>query len=59
LAGVIGGYATASILLGLGLGALLDHALGSTPLFLMLGVLTGLAVSFFVTYRVATRELLD
>jgi len=59
LVGVIGGYVALSILLGLGLGALLDHWLRSTPLFLIVGVLVGFAASFFLIYKLAMGELLD
>lgn len=59
LAGIIGGYVGVSILLGLGIGWLLDRTLGTTPLFLIIGVLLGFTVSFYLTYRLAMGELLD
>jgi F0F1-type ATP synthase assembly protein I len=57
LAGTIGGYVALSILVGLGLGLLLDRLLHTTPLFLIVGVLLGFATSFYLTYRIATGEL--
>jgi F0F1-type ATP synthase assembly protein I len=57
LAGTIGGYVALSILLGLGLGYLLDRLLHTAPLFLIVGVLLGFLASFYLTYRIATGEL--
>lgn len=57
LAGTIGGYATLCILLGLGLGLLLDKLFHTTPLFLIVGVLAGFVASFVVTYKLAMGEL--
>lgn len=59
LVGTIGGYAALCILVGLGLGVLLDRALRTSPLFLIAGVLLGFIVSFFLIYRMAMGELLD
>lgn len=57
LAGTIGGYVALSILVGLGLGILVDHVLHTAPIFLIVGVLIGFATSFYLTYRIATGEL--
>jgi F0F1-type ATP synthase assembly protein I len=57
LAGTIGGYVALSILVGLGLGILLDRFLHTSPLFLIVGVLLGFLTSFYLTYRIATGEL--
>jgi F0F1-type ATP synthase assembly protein I len=57
LAGTIGGYVALSILLGLGVGYVLDRLLHTAPLFLIVGVLLGFLTSFYLTYRIATGEL--
>jgi len=59
LLGVIGGYVGLCIGLGLGIGWLLDFALHTAPLFLIVGVIVGFAASFFLIYRLAMGELLD
>ena len=53
LVGTIGGYVLGSVFGGLGIGFLLDHSLGTTPLFLMIGLLVGFALSFYLIYRLA------
>ena len=57
LAGTIGGYVALSILVGLGLGILLDRLLRTAPLFLIVGVVLGFMTGFYLTYRIATGEL--
>jgi F0F1-type ATP synthase assembly protein I len=59
LAGTIGGYVALSILVGLGVGLLLDKFLHTAPTFLIVGVLIGFLVSFFLTYKLAMGELAD
>ena len=59
LLGVIGGYVGLCIGLGVGIGWLLDTVLHTTPLFLLIGVLVGFGLSFFLIYRLAMGELLD
>lgn len=59
LAGTIGGYVALCLLVGLGAGLLLDRVLRSGPLFLIAGVVVGFVVSFYLTYRLAMRELVD
>lgn len=59
LVGTIGGYVALCILVGLGLGLLLDSFLHTTPLFLIAGVVIGFVVSFFLIYRLAMRELVE
>ncbi|HZU13218.1 MAG TPA: AtpZ/AtpI family protein [Chloroflexota bacterium] len=57
LAGAIGGYVLLCIVLGLGLGLLLDKVLRTGPIFLIVGVLAGFGASFYLTYRLAMGEL--
>lgn len=57
LAGTIGGYVVLCILVGLGLGLLLDRLIGTRPLFLIVGVLAGFVASFVLTYRLAMGAL--
>jgi F0F1-type ATP synthase assembly protein I len=59
LAGTIGGYVALCILVGLGLGLLLDRLVGTAPLFLITGVVLGFITSFYLTYRLAMGELGD
>lgn len=59
LAGTIGGYVALCILVGLGIGIVLDRALHTAPLFLIAGVVLGFIVSFWLVYKLAMRELLD
>jgi F0F1-type ATP synthase assembly protein I len=59
LAGIIGGYFALCILLGLGIGLLLDHVLGTAPVFLIGGVVVGFIAGFFLVYRLAMGELVD
>ena len=59
LAGTIGGYVALSILVGLVGGLLLDKLLRTGPFFLIVGVLLGFIVSFFLTYKLAMGELAD
>ncbi len=49
----ISGYVLGSLFGGLGIGWVLDRALGTTPLFIMLGVLAGFGLSFFLIYKLA------
>jgi F0F1-type ATP synthase assembly protein I len=56
LAGTIGGYVALCILLGLGIGFILDRILGTAPLFLIAGVVVGFIASFYLVYRLATGE---
>ncbi|MGH2449432.1 MAG: AtpZ/AtpI family protein [Chloroflexota bacterium] len=57
--GTIGGYVALSLMIGLGIGLLLDYLFHSSPLFLIAGVVLGFIASFYATYRVATGELGD
>lgn len=57
LAGTIGGYVAASIIVGLVLGLLVDRLLHTGPLFLIAGVVLGFIVSFYLTYKLAMGEL--
>jgi F0F1-type ATP synthase assembly protein I len=59
LAGTIGGYVIACLVVGLVAGLLLDRALHSAPLFLICGVVVGFAAGFFLTYKLAMREMGD
>lgn len=59
LAGTIGGYVALCILVGVGLGVLLDQVFGAGPLFLIAGAVLGFIASFYLTYRVAMGELGD
>lgn len=59
LAGVIGGYVVACLVIGLVAGLLIDRVLHTAPLFLICGVVLGFAASFFLTYRLAMREMGD
>lgn len=59
LAATIGGYVALCIVAGLGIGLVLDQVLHASPLFLIVGVIIGFAASFFLTYRLAMRELGD
>ena len=59
LAGTIGAYVALCILVGLGVGLLLDRFLHTGPLFLIAGVVVGFVVSFYLTYRLAVGELGD
>ena len=53
----IGWYIAASIVGGTLGGAWLDGRAGTTPLFLLLGVLLGVVVAFYGTYRMAATYL--
>jgi ATP synthase protein I len=57
LVGTIGGYVALCILVGLGVGWLLDRLLGTAPLFLIAGVVVGFGLSFYLVYRLAMGEL--
>jgi F0F1-type ATP synthase assembly protein I len=57
LIGTIGGYVAACILGGLVVGWLADKLVNTSPLFLISGVVAGFVLSFYVTYRVAMREV--
>jgi F0F1-type ATP synthase assembly protein I len=57
LAGTIGGYVAICIVAGLLLGLLLDRVLRTGPLFLIAGVVLGFIASFYLTYKLAMREL--
>jgi F0F1-type ATP synthase assembly protein I len=57
LAGTIGGYVALFLLVGLGLGILLDKVLHTAPLFLIVGVIAGFIAGFVMTYRLAMGEL--
>jgi F0F1-type ATP synthase assembly protein I len=57
LVGIIGGYVALCILAGLVVGLLLDHFLGTGPLFLIAGVVIGFVASFYLTYTLAMTEL--
>lgn len=59
LAGTIGGYVLLCLVVGLGLGLLLDHLLHTAPLFLIGGVVLGFVASFYLTVRLAMGELGD
>lgn len=59
LIGTIGGYVALCILVGLGIGYLLDRVLHTAPLFLISGVVLGFVVSFVLVYKLAMRELGD
>lgn len=59
LAGTIGGYIALCILVGLGIGFLVDHAAHTAPLFLITGVVLGFVVSFVLVYKLAMKELGD
>lgn len=59
LAGTIGGYVAFCLLVGLGVGLLLDRFLHTQPLFLIVGVVAGFAASFYLTYRLAMGQLGD
>jgi ATP synthase protein I len=54
----IGFYIAACILIGILVGLWLDNKLGTTPLFILLGVLVGLALALFGVYRMV-RPLMD
>ena len=53
----LGWYAAAAILLPTLGGAWLDGRLGASPLFLLTGLLLGLAAAFYGTYRMAAEFL--
>ena len=57
LVGTIGGYVALCILVGLGIGWLLDRLLGTAPLFLIAGVVVGFVASFYFIIRLAMAEL--
>ena len=59
LVGTIGGYVALCILVGLGIGWLLDRLLGTAPLFLIAGVVVGFGLSFYLVYRLAMGELMS
>lgn len=59
MAGKIGGYVLLCLLVGLGLGLLLDRFLHTTPLFLIAGVVVGFVASFYFIVRLAMGELGD
>ena len=53
----LGWYAAAAILLPTLGGAWLDGRLGASPLFLLTGLLLGLAAAFYGAYRMAAEFL--
>ena len=53
----IGWYIAVSIIAGTLGGAWLDGKVGSSPWFLLLGLLLGLVVAFYGTYRMAAQYL--
>jgi F0F1-type ATP synthase assembly protein I len=57
LAGTIGGYVAACILGGLVLGLLVDRIVGTSPLFLITGVVVGFVLSFYFIYRLAMEAV--
>jgi F0F1-type ATP synthase assembly protein I len=57
LVGTIGGYVALCILVGLGIGYVLDRVLRTGPLFLIAGVVVGFIVSFYLVYRIAMGEI--
>jgi F0F1-type ATP synthase assembly protein I len=57
LVGIIGGYVALCILIGVAIGVLLDRLLGTSPLFLTIGVVIGFVASFYLTYKLAMSEL--
>lgn len=59
LVGIIGSYVALCIAVGLGLGWVLDRVLGTSPLFLIAGVVIGFSFSFYLIYRLAVGELAD
>lgn len=59
LAGTIGGYVAACILGGLILGLLADRITGTSPLFLITGVVVGFVLSFYLIYKIAMEEVGD
>jgi F0F1-type ATP synthase assembly protein I len=57
LIGTIGGYVALCIVGGLVVGLLADRLLHTSPLLLISGVVAGFALSFYVIYRLAMREM--
>jgi F0F1-type ATP synthase assembly protein I len=57
LAGTMGGYVVLCILIGLGLGLVLDRAFNTGPWFLIGGVVLGFIASFGLIYRLAMSEV--
>lgn len=55
--GEIGAYSALFIIGGLVAGLLLDRALHTGPLFLLIGVLGGFGATMFKIIRVAMKEL--
>jgi F0F1-type ATP synthase assembly protein I len=55
----LGLSAVGSLLVGVLLGLFLDHALLTSPLFLIIGILLGLAAATVGVYRLVMRELKD
>ncbi|GEM_PF-3187639 len=59
LLGELGAYSALFIVGGLVAGLLLDHALRSTPVFLLIGVLGGFGAAMFQIVRVAMKEITE
>jgi F0F1-type ATP synthase assembly protein I len=55
----LGISAGGSLLLGVLLGLVIDRMLGATPLFLVIGMLLGLAGAIVSVYRLVLREMRD
>jgi ATP synthase protein I len=55
----LGLSAVGSLLVGVLLGLFLDRTLRSGPLFLIIGILLGLAVATIGVYRLVMQELKD
>jgi F0F1-type ATP synthase assembly protein I len=53
----LGWYIAASILAGVSVGLLLDGWIGTSPLFLLFGLLLGVAAAFYGTYRMTAAFL--
>ncbi|HEX5510477.1 MAG TPA: AtpZ/AtpI family protein [Actinomycetales bacterium] len=55
----LGGFLVAAVVGGLVVGLLLDHALGTSPVFVLVGIAVGIvsaAVGFWSKVRAALRE---
>lgn len=57
LAGTIGGYFALCILVGLGLGYILDRVAHTAPGFLIAGVVVGFIAGFYLVYKLAMAEM--
>jgi len=55
----LGLSAVGSLLVGVLLGLFLDRALRTEPLFLIIGILLGLAAAAIAVYRLVMQELKD